>query len=192
MKKFRHYLQLYPLAVERFDLSDFDLIISSSSGYAKGVRKKRGAVHVCYCHTPMRWVWRYKDYAARERFSPATRKLLPVFLAGLQHWDMRASKQPDYYIVNSRIVAERVRKIYGREALVIPPPIDVSRFSINEPDEDYYLNPSPFDLLQTSGSGDRGLQKTRSPSDRYRRWTRPQTARKISRKEDRILGQTIR
>jgi len=64
--KFRHYFMLYPFAVENFDLSEYDLIFSSSSGYAKGVRRRKDAIHVCYCHTPMRWVWRYDDYVARE------------------------------------------------------------------------------------------------------------------------------
>lgn len=119
-KKFRHYFALYPLAVETFDFSDFDLIVSSSSGYAKGVHKRPDAIHVCYCHTPMRWVWRYKNYAAREQFSGITKKILPLFMAGLRRWDLRASQQPDYYIVNSEVVAKRVREIYKRDAKVFP------------------------------------------------------------------------
>ena len=63
-QRFRQYFMLYPFAVEHFDLSEFDLIFSSSSGYAKGVRRRRNAIHVCYCHTPMRWAWRYEDYVA--------------------------------------------------------------------------------------------------------------------------------
>jgi len=138
-KNHRNYFMLYPLAVESFDMSDFDLIISSSSGYAKGVRKKKGAVHVNYCHTPMRWVWRYEDYAAREQFGGLKRKVLPVLLKNLKRWDLRAAAQPDLYIANSQIVADRIKQCYGREATVIPPPIDVGRFSIDEPDEDFYL-----------------------------------------------------
>ncbi len=67
-QRFRQYFMLYPFAVEHFDLSEYDLIFSSSSGYAKGVRRRSNAIHVCYCHTPMRWVWRYEDYVARESF----------------------------------------------------------------------------------------------------------------------------
>ncbi|HJZ81239.1 MAG TPA: glycosyltransferase [Pyrinomonadaceae bacterium] len=137
--RFRHYFMLYPLAVERFDLSVYDLIFSSSSGYAKGVRRRRNAIHVCYCHTPMRWVWRYEDYVARERFGRGVRAVLPMFLWGLRKWDLRASQQPNYYIANSRLVAERIRQIYGREAHVIPPPIDVNRFHMSNDIEDYYL-----------------------------------------------------
>jgi glycosyltransferase involved in cell wall biosynthesis len=130
---------LYPFAVENFDMSDYDLIFSSSSGYAKGVRRRRNAIHVCYCHTPMRWVWRYDDYVARERFGQFARTLLPMMLWPLRKWDLRASRQPNYYIANSRLVAQRIKKIYGREAHVIPPPIDVNRFHMSNEIDDYYL-----------------------------------------------------
>jgi glycosyltransferase involved in cell wall biosynthesis len=135
----RHYFMLYPLAVESLDLSAYDLIISSTSGYAKGVRKKKGALHICYCHTPMRWVWRYEAYAEREEFGGLKKAVLPMLLKGLKRWDLRAARQPDFYIANSHVVAERIRECYGREAQVIPPPIDVERFSWDAPDEDFYL-----------------------------------------------------
>ena len=138
-RKFRHYFMLYPLAVEHFDLSEYDLIFSSSSGYAKGVHRRRNAIHVCYCHTPMRWVWRYEDYFAREKFGRIARALLPFLLWPLRKWDLRASQQPNYYIANSRLVAQRIKKIYGREAHVIPPPIEVNRFHMSDEIEDYYL-----------------------------------------------------
>lgn len=138
-RRFRHYFMLYPFAVENFDLSAYDLIFSSSSGYAKGVRRRRNAVHVCYCHTPMRWVWRYDDYVAREGFGGTVRAALPSLLWGLRKWDLRASRQPNYYIANSHLVAQRIKKIYGREAFVIPPPIDVNRFEMSNEVGDYYL-----------------------------------------------------
>ena len=138
-RRFRHYFMLYPFAVENFDLSQYDLIFSSSSGYAKGVRRRRNAIHVCYCHTPMRWVWRYEDYVARERFGRVARALLPLMLWPLRQWDLRASRQPNYYIANSRLVAQRIKRIYGREAHVIPPPIDVNRFHMSNEIDDYYL-----------------------------------------------------
>jgi len=138
-RRFRHYFMLYPWVVERLDLSQYDLIVSSSSGYAKGVRRRRNAIHVCYCHTPMTWVWRFEDYAARKGFGRATRALLPLLLSGLKRWDLRASRQPDYYIANSRVLAGRIKKIYGRDAIVIPPPIDTDRFSPSNQVDDYYL-----------------------------------------------------
>jgi glycosyltransferase involved in cell wall biosynthesis len=138
-QRFREYFMLYPFAVERFDLSEYDLIFSSSSGYAKGVRRRKNAIHVCYCHTPMRWVWRYQDYVARESFGRVSRSLLKVPLWGLKKWDLRAAQQPNYYIANSRIVAQRIKQVYGREAFVIPPPIDVDRFEMSSQTDDYYL-----------------------------------------------------
>jgi glycosyltransferase involved in cell wall biosynthesis len=138
-RRFRQYFMLYPLAIEHFDLSQYDLIFSSSSGYAKGVRRRRNAIHVCYCHAPMPWVTRYEDYVARESFGRVGRSLLPISLWGLKKWDLRAAKQPDYYIANSRLVAQRIKRTYGREALVIPPPIDVDRFQMSAQIDDYYL-----------------------------------------------------
>jgi len=138
-KKFRHYFMLYPFAIEHFDLSAYDLILSSSSGYAKGVRRRRNAIHVCYCHAPMRWVWSYDDYVARERLGRTSRTLLPMMLWPLKKWDLRASQQPNYYVANSRLVADSIKKIYGREAHVIPPPIEVNRFHMSNEMEDYYL-----------------------------------------------------
>jgi glycosyltransferase involved in cell wall biosynthesis len=138
-RRFRQYFLFYPFAVEQFDLSEYDLILSSSSGYAKGVRRRKNAVHVCYCHTPMRWVWRYDDYVQRENFGRLTRSVLPACMWGLRKWDLRAAKQPTYYIANSQLVAKRIKEIYGREATVIPPPIDVDRFEPTTHADDYYL-----------------------------------------------------
>lgn len=136
---YRHYFLLYPFAVESLDLSNYDLVVSSCFGYAKGVRQHVNALHVCYCHTPARWVWRYEDYAAREQFSAVKRAVLPLLLSGLKQWDLRAARRPDYFIANSRVVAQRIEEAYGREAVVIPPPIDVNRFQPGTEQEDYYL-----------------------------------------------------
>src|SRR5438105_1183507 len=135
----RLFFLLFPLAVETLDLTSYDLIISSSSGYAKGIRKRKDAVHICYCHTPMRWVWRYAEYAERETFGALARSVLPLLLSLLKKWDLAAAKRPDYYIANSRVVANRIRTFYGRESVIIPPPIDTARFAGTEPAENFYL-----------------------------------------------------
>ncbi len=135
----RLFFLLFPLAVETLDLTAYDLIISSSSGYAKGVKKRKDAVHICYCHTPMRWVWRYAEYAERENYGVLARSVLPLLLSLLKKWDLAAAKRPDYYIANSNVVADRIRTFYGRESIVIPPPIDTGRFAGEEPEGDYYL-----------------------------------------------------
>jgi glycosyltransferase involved in cell wall biosynthesis len=136
---YRLYFLLYPLAVRSLNLSQYDLVISSSSGYVKGVRTGRDALHVCYCHTPMRWVWGFDNYSKRESFSTAHRVLLRGIISGLRDWDISASRQPDYFIANSRAVAARIWRAYGRHAQVIHPPIDLGRFGISDEQEDYYL-----------------------------------------------------
>jgi glycosyltransferase involved in cell wall biosynthesis len=137
---YRHYFLLYPLAVETVDLDRYDLVLSCCFGYAKGVRTRPDAVHVCYCHTPMRWVWRYADYAAREPWGAVTRRVLPWLLEPLRRWDLRAAQRPHYFIANSANVAARIQAIYGRPSVVIPPPIELSRFQPSAaPPGDFYL-----------------------------------------------------
>jgi glycosyltransferase involved in cell wall biosynthesis len=137
---YRLYFLLYPFAVSDLDLSAYDLVLSSSSGYAKGVQTGRDAVHVCYCHTPMRWVWSFDKYSQRETFGFGERALLPMLIRGLKVWDEDASRQPDHFVANSKVVAERIRRAYGRTAEVIHPPIDTNRFHpSSSAAEDYYL-----------------------------------------------------
>jgi glycosyltransferase involved in cell wall biosynthesis len=136
---YRLYFLLYPLALPSLDLSGHDLVLSSSSGYAKGVRTNRDAIHVCYCHTPMRWAWSFENYSAREEMGAAKRLLLPHLVRGLRRWDVGASRQPDHFIANSETVAARILRAYGRIAEVIHPPIDVERFRPTQEQDDYYM-----------------------------------------------------
>lgn len=92
---YRHYFMLYPFAVEGVDLGDYDLVVSSDFGYAKGIHTRPDAVHVCYCYTPMRWVWRHDDYVARERFGRGQRLAMSAVLPWLRRWDLRAAQRPD-------------------------------------------------------------------------------------------------
>ncbi len=138
-KLYRHYFLFYPMAVESARMKNYDLIVSSCCGYAKGVKRGPDAVHVCYCHNPMRWVWRFPEYMARENFSSPTKLALRLMVDGLKQWEIRASMRPDYYIANSHIVANRLKSAFGVEAAVIEPPIVTSRFSISRRTEDYYL-----------------------------------------------------
>jgi glycosyltransferase involved in cell wall biosynthesis len=138
-RHFRKYFALYPLAVEGFDLSSYDLVVSSSCAFGKGARAASHAVHVCYCHTPMRFVWDYDSYIAREGLGLAPRTLLPPMIRLMRRWDLRTSARPGAYVANSTTVAGRIRTYYGRDATVIPPPVDVSRFSVGARPEPYYL-----------------------------------------------------
>lgn len=142
-RRYRQYLPLFPLAVERFDLRGFDLVLSSSHCVAKGVRPAAGALHLCYCHTPMRYVWdRYADYFGPGRLGPIERWLVPAACAGLRAWDVASAARVDRFAANSGYVAQRIRRYYGREAEVIPPPVDTDFFTPGEEDE-----PGQYDLI---------------------------------------------
>jgi len=114
-------------------------VISSSSGYVKGVSASRDAMHICYCHTPMRWAWNFDGYSERESMSPAMKVALRVLTSALRQWDVGAARQPDHFIANSKVVAERIQNAYGRTAEVIHPPIDVDRFQPSNQIDDYYM-----------------------------------------------------
>lgn len=135
---FRNYFPLYPSAFEAFDLSTFDLILSSSSGYAKGIIPAHNAVHVCYCHTPMRFGWRTADYLQRESIGGLKSGLLSLILPWLRTWDVVSAVRVDRFIANSSVVAQRIRRYYGRDAEVIPPPVDLASYQPTPP-EDFYL-----------------------------------------------------
>lgn len=136
---YRLYFPLYPFAVGSLDLAGYDLVISSSSGYVKGVTADLEATHVCYCHTPMRWVWNFDSYSSRESFGTSLRKVLPALIGGLRRWDKGAARQPDHFIANSKAVAQRIHRVYDRYAEVIVPPIDIHRFTVSEEQDDYYV-----------------------------------------------------
>jgi glycosyltransferase involved in cell wall biosynthesis len=128
--RYRHYLPLFPAAAASLDLSAYDLVVSSSHCVAKGVRVAPGAVHVCYCHTPMRYVWdRYDDYFGRGRLSGVARALVPLVAEGLRAWDVATLPRVHHFAANSRYVAGRIRRYYGRDAEVIAPPVDTTFFT---------------------------------------------------------------
>ncbi|MDI3339327.1 MAG: glycosyltransferase [Sphaerobacter sp.] len=135
------YLPLYPLAFQRLRLDGFDLILSSSSAWAKGVPTPPGALHICYCHSPMRFAWDFRRYAERERLGSGLRRLLPPLLAALRRWDVATSRRVDHFIANSTAVARRIADFWGREATVIFPPVDTDGAQPVAPSQvgDYFL-----------------------------------------------------
>ncbi|MDQ3811887.1 MAG: glycosyltransferase, partial [Chloroflexota bacterium] len=134
------FLLLYPLAFEGFDLSAYDVVISNSSAFCKGVVTAPSTLHICYCLTPMRWVWNYHAYVERERLSTAARIVLPAAISQLRAWDVATAQNVDRFVAISNSVASRIRKFYRRDALVIYPPVNCDAFSPRPggPD-DYYL-----------------------------------------------------
>lgn len=136
---FRKYFLLYPLAVEGFDLSGYDVVLSSSCAFGKGARAGANAVHVCYCHTPARFVWDYESYVRRVELGPAAKALLPPLIGIMKRWDLKTADRPDVYVANSQIVANRIQSYYGRHAEIIPPPVSCGRFRISPVQENYFL-----------------------------------------------------
>ncbi|HEX6924106.1 MAG TPA: glycosyltransferase [Longimicrobiaceae bacterium] len=134
------FLPVMPLAFEQFDLREFDLVISGSSACAKGVITRPDALHLCYCHTPCRYLWDlYHDYTGGSR----ARALIAPVAHWLRVWDRVSSDRVDHFVANSREVAGRIRKHYRREADIVHPPVDVERIQPNgAPPEDFYLTVS--------------------------------------------------
>jgi glycosyltransferase involved in cell wall biosynthesis len=138
------YLPLYPLVFGQTDLSGYDLVLSNKSGFCHGVRTRRGsqkAIHVCYCLTPTRYLWLYEQYREREQIGGSVNALLQPVLSVLRRWDWSAAQRVDHFIAISNEVQERIRSIYGRESVVIHPPVDTERFTPDPrtPIGDYYL-----------------------------------------------------
>ena len=135
---FRALLPLFPAATDRLKIPPAKLVLSSSSAFAQGVRKPPGAVHVCYCHSPFRYVWHERGRAIGEFPAP----LRPVgrrLLERIRRWDLDASTRVDHYLANSQLTQERIADDYGRDSTVIHPPVDVDRFTPREEHQDYFL-----------------------------------------------------
>jgi len=134
------FLLLYPLAFEGFDLSEFDVVISNSSAFSKGVVTPPGTLHICYCLTPMRWVWNYHAYIDRERLGFMARMVLPAAISQLRAWDVATAQNVDRFLAISSTVSARIRKYYRRDSQVIYPPVNCDAFQLPPVRvDDYYL-----------------------------------------------------
>jgi glycosyltransferase involved in cell wall biosynthesis len=140
-KRYRSYLPLMPLAIEQFDLSGYDLVISSSHAVAKGVLTGPDQVHISYVHSPIRYAWDMQHQYLREAGLDKGLKswLARWLLHKIRIWDSRTAHGVNQFIANSHFIARRIRKVYGRDSLVINPPVDTERFSLVEKKEDFYL-----------------------------------------------------
>ena len=139
--KYRSYLSFFPFAIEQFDLRGYDVVISSSHCVAHGVLTKSDQLHVCYCHSPVRYVWdMYSEYLEESGLRTGLKAVVAKYiLHRLRKWDVVSSLRVDEYLCNSRNVARRIAKTYRRDAKVIYPNIDVNAFSLCEEKEDYYI-----------------------------------------------------
>ena len=137
---YQKYLPLMPLALEQLDLRGYDLIISSESGPAKGIIPPPGSMHICYCHSPMRYIWNmFHEY--RNRSGVFTRFFMPFLAHYVRNWDSISADRVDHFIANSETVAQRLHRYYRRASTVINPPVDVDAFEVVPPEqvEDYCL-----------------------------------------------------
>ena len=137
-RKHRNYLPLFPSAIEKFDLSDYDLVLSSSHSVAKGVKTHKDQLHICYCHSPMRYAWD----SSEEYLKGFKGRIAKLFISYLKKWDLKSATNVTYFVANSNYIAEKINRIYNRHSDVIYPPVDVERFDRAKNKEDYYLTAS--------------------------------------------------
>jgi glycosyltransferase involved in cell wall biosynthesis len=138
-KRFRAFLPLYPAYFSTLDLRDRDLVVSSSSAFAKAIRTSRRATHVAYIHAPMRFAWQYQMYSTGSSLSPLARTAGRLLGPPLRAWDRRTSQRPDVLVANSQNIRARIQRFWGRDAEVIFPPVDVDEFDVPVHDGGYLL-----------------------------------------------------
>lgn len=144
--KYRSYLPFFSLAIEQFDLSKYDLIISSSHAVAKGVLVNASQTHVCYCHSPIRYAWDlHYEYLKGSGLNKGLKGILvKYFLHRIRQWDIISANRVDYFIANSEYISKRIKKIYNRESTVIYPNVAVEQFEPVQQKEDFYVTCSRF------------------------------------------------
>ncbi len=145
-KHHRTYLPLFPVAIEQFDLSDYEVVLSSAHAVSKGVITNSQQLHISYCHTPMRYAWDFTHQYLRESNLQKGVKaaIVKMFLHYLRIWDYTTANRVDHFIANSKYIAKRIKKIYNKEAEVIYPPVDTKLFPCETNKENYYVTASRF------------------------------------------------
>ncbi|AHM61791.1 group 1 glycosyl transferase [Flammeovirgaceae bacterium 311] len=140
----RKFLPLFPLAVEQFNLTEYDLILSSSTSVSKGVLTHSNQLHICYCHSPMRYAWDlYYQYLEEAGLNKGVKAWLAKYmLHRMRTWDIISTNRVDHFIANSYFIARRIKKVYRRDADVIYPPVDTAAFKLHENKEEFYLTAS--------------------------------------------------
>ncbi|MBF0289028.1 MAG: glycosyltransferase [SAR324 cluster bacterium] len=144
-KRYRHYLPLFPIAIERFNLNDYDLILSSSHCVAKGVRHHGKPYHISYIHAPMRYMWGLFDtYFGPQKTNLAVRTIAKAIRPYLQQWDLKSSNRVHTFLCNSKNIQNRILEIYHRDSTVIHPPVDLSSFPAGNGKKNFYLMVGAF------------------------------------------------
>jgi len=143
-KYYRYYLPWFPYAIEQIDLTHYDLIISSSYAVAKGVLTHSNQIHVCYCHSPMRYLWDlYFSYIPKTKWSNfPLAYFMRHYISKLRQWDVISSNRVDTFVANSENIAKRIKKVYRRDSIVVYPPLFTDKFKLVTQKEDYYVSAS--------------------------------------------------
>jgi len=138
--KYQWYIPFMPAAIESFDLRNYDLVLSSASSFAKGIIAAPQTTHICYCHTTTRYLWDYsQQYLEELPLNKFFKKIINMELSRLRQWDKAAAERVDFFIANSKNTQQRIKKYYGRDSIVIYPPVDTDRFNISEEKKDYFI-----------------------------------------------------
>lgn len=142
--RYRSYFPLMPFAIEQFDLSDYGLVLSSSHAVAKGIITGPNQTHISYVHSPVRYAWDMQfEYLKQSNLEKGLKSIIiRMILHYIRLWDSRTAAGVDYFICNSKYIKKKIKKVYGREAVVIHPPVDIGAFGLKEQKEDYYLTAS--------------------------------------------------
>jgi len=139
LSRYQWYLPMMPLATEHHNLSDYDIVLSSSSSFSKGVITNPQTLHICYCHTPTRYLWNdMHQYIEDLNYNRLIKRVLPFVLKNLRQWDTMAAQRVDRFIANSETVRDRIKKYYRRPSDIIYPPVQTKKFHISQP-QNYYL-----------------------------------------------------
>lgn len=140
LKKYQWFLPVMPTATESYNLNEYDIILSSTSAFAKGIITKSTTLHICYCHTPTRYLWTdTHDYIRELKVPGFIKAQLPFVLTKLRLWDALAADRVDKFVANSQTVRERIQKYYRRSSDIIYPPVNLDSFSVSKTQDDYYL-----------------------------------------------------
>lgn len=139
-EKYQWYLSLMPAAIEQHDLQGYDMVISSSSAFAKGVITPPETLHLCYCHTPTRYLWSdTHSYIEELGVNRLVKRMLPPFISKLRLWDKATAERVDHFVANSKLVQTRIKKYYRRDSELIYPPVEIDQFHPVERPANYFL-----------------------------------------------------
>ena len=140
VKHYQWYMPFMPMAVEFFDLNNYNVVLSDASAFAKGVITSTDTLHICYCHTPTRYLWDYTHkYIQELKYNKFIKKIISLVLNYIRIWDKNAADRVDLFIANSKVVQKRIKKYYRRDSVLIYPPVEVDKFKISEEIKDYFL-----------------------------------------------------